>query len=383
MHPRALEYHPVRTDYNCLPLYNEIIALDDEVRRQPLPADLRNDPAAMANEAGTKNLIVSVRIESLLARKYAEAMDGVDPESNEARSWGESMSWLLTAVRDFKNGGENIFHIQSDLLALFRHSDIGDAEIDRIRLPYGRFYLHFGPASAIPVGAAHFLDGAYILNAARETGDTEAGLNTDGLFIHLTTRAPAMRYETRLHPIDFLMRDPQFQADLWFEEQPRVDLAITKARQDLGQSEQLRDVPSAAVWTADVIETALHLVANTLLFLSSDHAEITNRYPAEAPANLVRKATHASTSREQARADSKLWSLGFRRVKFIGDAIQKEMTEERARGESLHAHWRRGHWRQQPHGPNLAMRKAIWIKPTIVRADLGEPVPRRIYDVPS
>jgi hypothetical protein len=227
------------------------------------------------------------------------------------------------------------------------------------------------------------LDGAYILNAAREIRDTEAGLNTDGLFVHLTTRASTVRYETRLPPIDFLMRDPQFQADLWFEEQPRVDLAITKALQDLSQSEQLRDVPSAAVWTAGVIEEALRLVANTLLFLSSDHAEITDRYPAEAPANLVRKATAAGTPREQARADSKLWSLGFRRVKFIGDAIQKEMAEKRARGELLHAHWRRGHWRQQPHGPNLAMRKVIWIKPTIVRADLGEPVPSRIYDVPS
>jgi hypothetical protein len=32
-------------------------------------------------------------------------------------------------------------------------------------------------------------------------------------------------------------------------------------------------------------------------------------------------------------------------------------------------HWRRGHFRMQPHGPSMALRKLIFIAPTLVRAD--------------
>lgn len=34
-----------------------------------------------------------------------------------------------------------------------------------------------------------------------------------------------------------------------------------------------------------------------------------------------------------------------------------------------HAHWRRGHWRNQAHRPQLSLRKLIWIRPTLVAAD--------------
>ncbi len=39
-----------------------------------------------------------------------------------------------------------------------------------------------------------------------------------------------------------------------------------------------------------------------------------------------------------------------------------------ARGE-VSAHWRRGHFRMQPHGPQRSLRKVIFIAPTLVRAD--------------
>ena len=32
-------------------------------------------------------------------------------------------------------------------------------------------------------------------------------------------------------------------------------------------------------------------------------------------------------------------------------------------------HWRRGHFRMQPHGPHQSLRKVIFIAPTLVRAD--------------
>lgn len=38
-------------------------------------------------------------------------------------------------------------------------------------------------------------------------------------------------------------------------------------------------------------------------------------------------------------------------------------------GHELPAHWRRGHFRLQPHGPKASLRKVLFIPPTVVRAD--------------
>lgn len=39
-------------------------------------------------------------------------------------------------------------------------------------------------------------------------------------------------------------------------------------------------------------------------------------------------------------------------------------------GRHVTTHWRRGHWRRQPHGPGRTERKLIFIKPILVRSDL-------------
>lgn len=39
-------------------------------------------------------------------------------------------------------------------------------------------------------------------------------------------------------------------------------------------------------------------------------------------------------------------------------------------GKELSFHWRRGHWRMQPHGPLNSLRKQIFIAPVLVRKDL-------------
>lgn len=43
--------------------------------------------------------------------------------------------------------------------------------------------------------------------------------------------------------------------------------------------------------------------------------------------------------------------------------------ERLLKGHELSAHWRRGHFRSQPYGPQSSMRKVMFIAPTVVRAD--------------
>lgn len=48
-------------------------------------------------------------------------------------------------------------------------------------------------------------------------------------------------------------------------------------------------------------------------------------------------------------------------------AIQTEGKDVPAvAGSKVRMHWRRGHFRQQPYGPNHTLRKTIWIEPTLI-----------------
>lgn len=56
--------------------------------------------------------------------------------------------------------------------------------------------------------------------------------------------------------------------------------------------------------------------------------------------------------------------------------IGRHWRPERQEPEGTHAsprmHWRRGHFRQQPHGPNRSQVKTVWIEPMIVAAPSEE-----------
>jgi hypothetical protein len=47
-------------------------------------------------------------------------------------------------------------------------------------------------------------------------------------------------------------------------------------------------------------------------------------------------------------------------------------TSEGSGGWNVRMHWRRGHLRQQPHGPNNSLRKTIWVEPMLVGAEAQE-----------
>jgi hypothetical protein len=58
-------------------------------------------------------------------------------------------------------------------------------------------------------------------------------------------------------------------------------------------------------------------------------------------------------------------------VKFYG--IEQEpqaRSDGNNTGRHVKTHWRRGHWRNQPHGPLLSLRKQMFIAPIMVRKDL-------------
>lgn len=98
----------------------------------------------------------------------------------------------------------------------------------------------------------------------------------------------------------------------------------------------------------------------TLLMLMSARPEL-----------VLVETPHDAPVREDGRADrNKLF-----RPNWIGSGYRvARKSEEAAFG--THAspvmHWRRGHWRHQPCGPNRSERKDIWIEPCLVSAPEDE-----------
>ena len=70
------------------------------------------------------------------------------------------------------------------------------------------------------------------------------------------------------------------------------------------------------------------------------------------------------------------------KVKFIGHqfASSTQGLECGQTGRTLATHFRRGHFRNQPYGPERSMRKVIFIPPVIVNPGQGD-APGRIYEV--
>jgi hypothetical protein len=73
---------------------------------------------------------------------------------------------------------------------------------------------------------------------------------------------------------------------------------------------------------------------------------------------------------------------GYAIVRLVGTELDAGKPQQGATGLSRRIHWRRGHWRMQPYGPESALRRRIWIKPMLVGSDAGqgvEPLHGHIY----
>lgn len=101
----------------------------------------------------------------------------------------------------------------------------------------------------------------------------------------------------------------------------------------------------------------LDYVAKMLLYLSLDKPEIAHETPYSAAPRLFPGL--GKRKRE----------LRLAEVEQLYDRYLIGPSGLGSSGHSVSAHWRRGHFRLQPHGPKSSLRKVMFIMPIIVRAD--------------
>ncbi|AKJ30326.1 hypothetical protein [Caldimonas brevitalea] len=115
----------------------------------------------------------------------------------------------------------------------------------------------------------------------------------------------------------------------------------------------------------------LDYVVKVLLYLGLDDAEVTQKRPySEAPRQFSGLGRRKREERQ--REIEKLYDrylLGPVALAGAGDLSDQPDAAPVDGRSAVSTHWRRGHFRLQPHGPQASLRKVMFIAPTIVRAD--------------
>lgn len=299
---------------------------------------------------------------------------------------------LASHVGAFVEHGRNIFFLEPHLVRLLDQTDLANVRCGDVQLPFDCFHISFGDAfdGALP-GAPNRIDGAYI---------TSHPGWSDNLQVLVTTRRLDQQHPDKPNRWPF-SRDVYFYAplnvsdpDATFEDVVRA--AIEDGEIKIEQSimrpddEEVLELPGGPVLVRDVrhltdaeeteltwkglpmFRRALALVVNALCYLNATSGETEAKLlPDDTPADLAANWQSAKVGLRD-RAKSGLLERGFMPVMIRkGDVAAGTGPADGGGGVQVSAHWRRGHWRRQPHGQGRALIKLMWIRPTLVAADHG------------
>jgi len=326
---------------------------------------------------GLETFDVFDRVNEKLKNQYNEDISRVPRDDRPAtghvlmNDYSMAMHYLA-----FVGAGRNIFHFGDGLTQAFRRTDVADFALGEIVLPYPTVYLSFGAQADLePFGDGAKIDGAYITD------------NTGHCFqILLTTRGQPsdQPWFNRWEKYYYLSLD---KADLSLTVEAAAEAALKEEiEQTLGAVAGFEEkaakygIKSRAHQTAidrvaeyqsafPTFMESMKLIINGLAYLSHYRDDIEKRWVDGTPPSMVEKIARATTHKEKQRATSKLLSMGYTIVNLCGMEFDKTSGATGA-GSEMSAHWRRGHWRLQPHGIGRALRKRVWIMPVLVRADL-------------
>ncbi len=279
--------------------------------------------------------------------------------------------------------GRMIFEFSEILSEEMLHSDLGEAIVGDIQLPYDTLYVKFNFRSSIRLSTGRPIDGFYVM-----TGEHAAFYlitfvgrrrNEWPDFNDLPISAHIENSENDILISDAL--DKGLESNLASLRQARGGAA-----DELGMDPTMIKTPQidSAINESAEVRSLLSLAANALLYLSIYPEEIGDGWSEGAPEKLVQTATSGKPKKKD-EAVRHLWSMGYTRLKLCGLGLQPLYDKTDApSGRTVRPHWRRGHWRRVWHGVGRTELRRARIRPVIVNYCPGDdmpPLPGRIYQI--
>lgn len=142
----------------------------------------------------------------------------------------------------------------------------------------------------------------------------------------------------------------------------------------LARDTGLRESPAAFV---DATFACLQYLAKALLYIGLPEARRALHPQRSA---FLKQHAQRKSSAKRAKAE--------RRAQLLVDHILVSAPPAPAAAAApestwrkVRPHWRRGHYRMQPHGPQRQQRRLLWIRPTLVHPEHDVEPPAAVYDV--
>lgn len=306
-----------------------------------------------------------LKTQGLDAHDPTQALAPFSQEAQGALAFGQ---WALNKRK--------LIHVHPELTDAFMHSDCGDMRISDVLAPDDpSMYVHFGPREepSLTWGAGHHFEGAWVFPHPLATRVVLCSRSAPGV-------PPLDRWQERY---DLRIRG----AHLGVAADEAIDLALADDLEDLRQAGKAIEKiggPGFARNRGDVellihrqsqgIESfrmAVRLLLNAMAYLKTERSDDAPGWPLDSPERLIEQAGNLSVKLRE-RAQSKLWGLSIVPLQLLGSEFARAVHQQRgAPGGLRRAHWRRGHWRNQPHGPQFSLRKLIWIRPQLIAATLS------------
>lgn len=358
------------SDYGCVRFHKSVFSrlATDAGNKGCMGADGSIQPPAFAASEQT----MMVYLDSVL-----DGHDGKMPAENVVLARALSQQALLHAL--YISAGRQVFQFTPAILDEFKRTDLSETPVGKLSLPYAAGFLHFGRQSDLQIDdwwrdAPEFVDGAYF----------HCGPN-GYLTIQLTLSRPDGSWSKLSGPFFFI---PETMLHLPAHEVIDKTLDADASRivdgsphaEAIGSAIQEWDTASRPV-----LHATLSQILNALFYLDAYGADSDPIVPDNAPRHLQElydKAVKSAKYKEIRSARNVVMAEGFSVVRLCGGELKDHPKEqEDSSGRSVRTHWRRGHWRMQPCGPQLSQIKRLWVRPVLVGKEAGTPIKGHRYVV--
>lgn len=305
----------------------------------------------------------------------------------------------MTAFMHRAHGGA-IYVIPDLLVEEFHHTECSEVRVRDINLPFASVFLKFTPSEPVWLEESARVDGCYIgkqgdeflftLTARIDEVDYKNSMSVacmDPIFaLHVPTSDPELKVNSAVDlGIEAFLRENEAPTETLSSDIERPDGTIAhvediRARSRKRRIERFRSQEPA-------FRACLNIIVNAACFITFRPDDASDAWAGE-PSPDILAAANATGDNRRVR-DRKLGALrklehgDFTRIKICGRDLFGEVKTDGSppsEGKSPRAHWRRGHWRRQRHGPSLNLTILLWIRPTLVMKDSGALVEARIYE---
>jgi len=285
----------------------------------------------------------------------------------------QEMNYWVPMAALYELNGRQIFDLGDELSEMLAHTDFGDTTLDKWQAPYTAFYVRFGLHEHIKLrneaGELEYVDGAFIAKVPRSVDpDTEYTIQIALTTVSTDARADAI-------PGYFFDISP---AEQQMPVREGLDQALARNINDLVVARDHAEHPEMeGLFTQYIalmedcriyMQSAAELIVNALFYLESVGSRRPPTSGRDTPPELEAQWMQATPEKKR-KLRSRLTREGYAVVYLMG----QELVGGRRPGGSgsKSAHWRRGHWRWQPHGAGREQVKRIWIKPVMIHSDLS------------